>query len=182
MNPSRIENWTQSKIKIVHILLILFYFILSFLAPIIVTIILTGGSKYIDARLKLPITVIVVLCISIFGAAKYLIKYIDKIPVKNLDGSYSNGNFRIKMILRFICEAIVLIVGLIAIILIKSLLIANIQFYLSLLSWILGFKIAAYVIDAFCLNPVEFEIDIRKGVADRNMEQRRINNLANINK
>lgn len=179
---NKIQNLSQKKLKLYHILTIIVYGLLAFVGPVVGSIILTANSGKIEEKWKAPILVVVIIVIILLSALFFLKKHIKKIKVKNIDGTYNTGMFWTKLIMSFICAAIVPLVLLFASFAIKNWLMAQINFYMDLLILNLSFVVVSKIVNEIFLQALETELEIRDEVANQNAVQLRVNNLSNINK
>lgn len=169
-----IGQWTQRELKLYSLFLNFLYFTFTFIAPFITALILCNGVD-IEQQVKAPITVIIVGCTSILGIAAFAGKKVNGINVLNLDGSYNRKAQVTKHVLQFLCSSIVLIVLLIASVVFRTALHNAIDFYVTLICWILGFVLLGKFVDKIFLSEIEEERDIRKKVAEANAVNARLN-------
>ena len=85
--------------------------------------------------------------------------------------------------MRFICNAIIPIILIIGAIVARDWLVKTVEemkVYINIIITDLASVITAKIIDAFVIDPIEFELELRAKVSENNAVQRRVNNLTNI--
>lgn len=177
------ENYKQRNLKILHVVMLGCYALLAFIAPIINTCVWTCNSNVIKASHRFPVIIIFIIAVFTIFAMHFLRKSVEKITLLNLDGSYNKKACTIKAVLKFITAAVMPIVLIIACVLVKEWLVSTVEelkTYLDIVMVDLAFVVAAKLLDAFVVDPIEFELELRTKVAEQNALQRRVNNLTNI--
>lgn len=177
------ENYKQRTLKILHVLLLGAYALLAFVAPLVTTIVWASTSNMIVNSHRFPVIIIIIIAVFSIFAMHFLKKSVDKITVLNLDGTYNTKALNIKMVLKFLCSAIVPIILIIGCVIVKEWLVSTIEemkAYLDIIMVDLAFVVAAKLLDACIIDQVEFELELRQKVAEKNAVDRRVNNLTNI--
>jgi len=177
------ENMTQKKLKLLHLLSLGGYAALSFIVPIVITIVWACNSSMITNSHRFPLIIMIIIAVFSLFAIHFLKKSVDKIPVLDLNGEYNKKACRLKAILRFICNAIIPIILIIGAIVARDWLVKTVgemKVYINIIITDLASVIIAKIIDAFVIDPIEFELELRAKVASNNAVQRRVNNLTNI--
>ena len=166
-----IETWPQKKLKWIYRGTFTLYTLLSFIAPIIVVLVM--ASKVSETKYKIPVLCIVIMVIILISLAKLFTKSVDKIKIFNIDGTYNRTAQNLKHILQFVSHSIIPISLLIATILFNTIFSEWIHFYSTLIIWCLSFYIAGDIIDKLFLSELDEELSIRDEVAKDNAKSRR---------
>ena len=177
------ETVPQKKLKTLHLVLLGLYFLIAFGAPVALTIGWCCSSNLIKESHRFPLIIIIIIAIFAILAMQFLKKSVDKIRVLNLDGSYSKKAVKVKIALKFVCSAIVPLVLILACFITKEWLTETVEEmhqYLDIIACNLAFVVGAKLLDAWLIDPIEFELDLRDKVSSEQAVQRRINNLNNI--
>lgn len=177
-----VENWTQKKLKLMHIVFLCVYGLLAFVGPIVGAIIMTSSTGQIEQKWKAPVIVVVIIIAVLLSAIFFLKKSVAKIKVLNLDGSYNQKMLVTKLVLSFLCAAAIPIGILCGVSAVRVWLIDKVNFYMDLTILVVSFSVASKFVNEIFLQHIEIELDIRDKVSEANAVQRRVNNLTNINK
>lgn len=183
MKLLNVEKYTQKQLKFRHLLTMGFYALFAFVAPIVTVLSWSLSTNMIKESHKWPLIVILIIAIFAIAACHFLKKSIDKINILNLDGTYNEKSFKIKLILKFICSAIVPIILLVGCVFAKKWFVSTVEefkLYMNIIMVCTSFVIVSKIIDNIFIEQLEIELDIRAKTAEQNAISRRIHDLENI--
>lgn len=199
-----ISTMEQKKLQRLHMILLASYFIITFIAPVLFTVIWTNnqpiepeivatGQPNAIKTILFPTVVIIAI---ITAGLKVLEKNIEKINVLKIDGTYNQPLLWIKNSLLFLSKALIPIALLIAAIILGDMLTEKIEtikvvseqyidqyiwflettvkYWVTFLCANLGFYTVGLGINKICVETVEVELDLRKKVSEKRAIEARV--------
>ena len=164
-----IETWSQKKLKEINILFNVIYFLLTFIAPLVVVIIAFYSIGKINNEVKKTsiLFIIISVCI-VLAIARFFNKQISKMKILNLDGTYNRGMQITKHILELVGKIIAPTVVLVLSIIFATALKDFVDFYNKMIIASVSFLLSGLVIDRLFISFIDDEMEIREKVAEEN--------------